>query len=171
MYLYIIHTLVVFVCHRFYLLCFVRIGLRCVVIVAENIKKATCHMAIALIHKNTPTNTRDSNDSPFIFVIVNIELISNEFVFLLRKPNTYLYLYICAIYLQIHVHMQKSIFCCYFGSVCFPHFLPHFCSLGGNFSVVSFLIHSPSLFFYSQQCVHFIYSLIYICLHPFYFEC
>lgn len=36
--------------------------------------------------KKYADNTRDSNDSPFIFVIVNIELISNEFVFLLQMP-------------------------------------------------------------------------------------
>lgn len=36
--------------------------------------------------KKYADNTRDSSDSPFIFVIVHIELISNEFVFLLRMP-------------------------------------------------------------------------------------
>ena len=115
--------------------------------------------------------------SPFIFVIVNIELISNEFVFLLQMPcakwtilSNQIYVYIYTYIHTIHVD-ECSVFIS--SSSSFWSFFLFILSFRSFVSwVVIFLFLTFFIFhFLSQKCVHFIYSLIYICLHPFYFEC
>lgn len=154
------------------------------VIVAENIKKRRATWQSLFTHKekkNTPTTPRVTRTIHRLFLLLLtlslFQMNSCSYCKCRAKWTIFNQPNIC-MYNTIHVDVDE---CCVFISTSSspspsPSYHSDFffyfysvlyffsCVLGGNFLVLTLLL-SPS-----QQCVHFIYSLIYICLHPFYFE-